>query len=221
MAKTKPIQPVEYTEEELLKMKKVDAIEGLNEKQQRFCEAYVYSHNIRTAMLKAGYKTGETISGYSLAKRPSVKRYIQWLKARLLRDAMISGRELIEEWVRIAFADMTDFVDVYPSSVKLKPSDTIDGQLVKAIKVGRDGVSIELYDKLKAMDSLAKYTQDMPKEFRQVLDDRRLTLLEEEFQLKKRIYDLESQEGENDGFLEAIAQSAKVVWENEIEQESI
>ena len=52
----------EYTSDELLKMKKSEAIEGLNESQQRFCEAFVGSYNIKSALLKAGYDA-ELVAG--------------------------------------------------------------------------------------------------------------------------------------------------------------
>lgn len=126
---------------------------------------------------------------------------------------MVTGTDIIEQWVKIAFADMSDFVDIFPNYIKLKPNDQIDGQLIKSIKSGRDGVSIELHDKLKALDNLAKYTADMPKDYKQILEERKVELLEQEFELKKRLYDDESNEQEDDGFIEALKKSAESVWE--------
>ena len=40
-----PIEYSTYTEEELLAMKKSEAIAGLTEQQQRFCECYIEGHN--------------------------------------------------------------------------------------------------------------------------------------------------------------------------------
>ena len=65
------------------------------------------------------------------------------------------------------------------------------------------------------MDSLAKYTEDMPKDYKQVLDERRQQLLEQEYELKKKMYDLENHEGENDGFLEALKATAQQVWSDD------
>lgn len=50
-----PIDYNAYTEDELLSMKKREAIEGLTEQQQRFCEYYIEGHNKRLALIKAGY----------------------------------------------------------------------------------------------------------------------------------------------------------------------
>lgn len=204
----------EYSTEELLEMPRDEAVGKLTEMQQRFCEAYVSSHNIKMALIKAGYKE-DTVLGYMIRKKPAAKRYIQWLKARIVNEAIISGAEIIEQWLKIAFADMTDFVDIHKYSISLKPADQIDGQLIKTIKSGKDGVSVELYDKLKALDSLAKYTEDMPKDYRQIIEEKKLELMQQEFELKKKVYDMDSVEKEDDGFIEALSKSAKVIWEDE------
>ena len=97
--------------------------------------------------------------------------------------------------------------------VRLRPSELVDGQLVKSIKSGRDGVSIELYDKMKSLDFLAKYCQDMPKDWKQKLEERRMELQEQEFELKKSMANVNAGAEEKDGFIEAIENAAKVVWE--------
>ena len=206
-----------YTTEELLEMSHEDAIEGLTEKQIKFCEVYVLNYNISIALRKAGYESETSGAAYRIRQKPGCKRYIQWLKARMLHDTLINGEDIINQWVKIAFADMTDFVDINKFGITLKPVREMDGQLVKSIKSGRDGVSIELYDKLKALDSLAKYTEDMPKDYKQKIEERKMELMEQEYELKKSIYDMENKIEKDDGFVEALKQSAKIVWEqNEI-----
>lgn len=202
-----------YTTEELLNMSHEDAVEGLTEKQIKFCEVYVLNYNISIALRKAGYESETSGAAYRIRQKPGCKRYIQWLKARMLHDTLVTGADIINQWIKIAFADMTDFVDVNKFGITLKPVREMDGQLVKSIKSGRDGISIELYDKLKALDSLAKYTDDMPKDYKQRIEERKLELLEQEFELKKSIYDMENKAEEDDGFVEALKESAKVVWE--------
>lgn len=101
-----------------------------------------------------------------------------------------------------------------PTYIKLKPADEIDGQLVKSIKSGRDGISIELHDKMKALDNLAKYLDDMPQDWKQRIEERKLELMEQEFELKKKLTEIENPTNEDDGFIEAIKQSAKIIWED-------
>lgn len=207
-----------YTESELLEMSKKEAIAGLNEKQQRFCEYYLHSYNLKTALMKAGYS--ETVSnayGYTLRRNENVQRYILWLKARVLQNTFLSAADILEQHMRIAFADITDFVDILPNKIKLKPSEQIDGQLVKQVKYSmRDGVSIELYDKLRSLDFLAKYCEDMPKEWKQKIEERRIELQEQEYELKKKLADLSEGAKPDDKFMEAIKEASNKVWKDEI-----
>lgn len=206
---------VEYTEEELLNMSHKQATKGLVEKRQRFCEYYVGSHNAKTAAIKAGYDP-ETAGRMAvlIKSNEQVRIYIAWLKVRILNKCMLKGEELIDMWTRVAFADMTDFVDIFPHSIRLKPSEQIDGQLVKSIKSGRDGVSIELYDKMKALDCLQKYADCMPKDYKQKLEERKLEIMEEELILKKQLAGTLGDDEKDDGFIEAIAKAANnVQWE--------
>ena len=210
-----PIQ-CDYTEEELLKMSKTKATINLTEKQIKFCEFYIEGHNRKTALIKAGYSPSSYDINYSyrLLKKTEVKTYICWLKVRVMQEVMINAIDVIDEWIRIAFSDMTDFVNIKPHSISLKPAEEVDGQLIKAIKSGRDGISIELHDKMKALDNLAKYMEDMPKEWKQKLEERKTQLLEQEFEFKKQMAELDSDsEKQDDGFMEAIKNSAKSIWE--------
>lgn len=207
----------EYSEEELLAMPKAKAQAGLTEKQVRFCEIYVEGHNKKMAALKAGYRSTFITSSavVQLLRNEKVCRYINWLKARILKEHFINAADVLDEWIRIAFSDITDFVEINPHSIKLKKNEEIDGQLVKSIKSGREGVSIELHDKMKALDNLAKYIQDMPSDFKQRLEERKLELMEQEFEFKKKVYEQTMPAFEDDGFIEAIKESAQSVWESD------
>lgn len=213
------VDDLDYTEEQLLKMKKAEAIQGLSEKAQKFCEFYVEGHNRKIALNKAGFSESVTNFGgtyaYKLLRDPRIKRYIMWLKARILNANMVRAVDIVDEWVRIAFSDISDFVNIRPNSISLKPATEIDGQLIKTIRSNRDGVTIELHDKMKALDSLAKYCSDMPSDWKQRLEERKMELMEKEFELKKKQLELDNPQDEQDGFLEAIKQSANIIWEEE------
>lgn len=207
-----------YTDEELIRMKRKEAISGLSENVQRFCEFYVEGHNKKIALKKAGFsQKGIDANGgnyaYKILRDKDAVRYIMWLKVRIMNEMMVNAADLIDHWVRIAFSDMTDFVDIYPHSIKLKPANDVDGQLIKSIKSGRDGVSIELHDKMKALDCLARYCDDMPKDWKQKLEERKMELLEQEFDLKKRQAEFDNPEPEDDEFIKALKESAETIWE--------
>lgn len=206
----------QYTEEELLRMPKSEAIEGLKEKQIAFCQYFVTGHNIKQAAIKAGYSIDTARSHASnIRRKPECRRYIAWLKVRATRNTLINASELLEKYVRIAFSDITDFVDIFPNRIQLKPSDQIDGQLVKSIKSGRDGISIELHDKMKALDFLSRYVEDMPKDWKQMIEERKLELMEKEFEFKKEQNSIQQEQHNDDGFIEAIKKSTNIIWEEE------
>ena len=69
-----PIDYDIYTEAELLEMTKKEATEGLTELQQRFCEEYVRSYNIRMAAIKAGYPESKQYIGMALRRRPECQK---------------------------------------------------------------------------------------------------------------------------------------------------
>ena len=54
----------------------------------------------------------------------------------------------------------------------------------------------------------------MPKDYKQIIEERKADLMQNEFELKKKMYDLDSKENEDDGFLEALSKTAESVWED-------
>ena len=72
---------------------------------------------------------------------------------------------------------------------------------------------------MRALDNLAKYTADMPVDWKQRLEERRMQLMEQEFELKKSIYDMENKQDEEDGFIEAIKNASSYIWDNTTNEE--
>ena len=53
----------------------------------------------------------------------------------------------------------------------------------------------------------------MPKDWKQKIEEKRLELQEQEFELKKKTFDFSGDEVPDDGLIQAIKDAAKVVWE--------
>lgn len=70
----------------------------------------------------------------------------------------ISIRDLIQQQIDIARADINDYVDISNGIVGIR--NDIDGTIVKEIKNTKDGISIKLYDKQKAIDFLKNNISD-------------------------------------------------------------
>ncbi len=78
---------------------------------------------------------------------------------------MLSNEDIVEQYMKIAFADITDFADFGTDKVKgnkynfvhFKDSSLVDGSLINEISVGKNGSTIKLADKMKALEWLSRY----------------------------------------------------------------
>ena len=205
---------MDETEEELLQMSRDEVTEGMNDKETLFCEYYIRSYNIKTAAIKAGYKLSSShMAAYKVRRKPLVNRYIAWLKLRVSQRCQLSAMDLVEKYMRIAFSDITDFVKIENNRIKLMNGDDIDGQLVRQVKQGKDGVTVELWDKLQALDKLERYFDCMPKDWKQKIEERKVELLEKRLELERAKAGLGDEVCEDDGFIEALKSSAQEIWE--------
>ena len=55
----------------------------------------------------------------------------------------------------------------------------------------------------------------MPSDWKQRIEERKMQLMEQEFELKKKTSELDNPDKEDDGFIEAIKASAESVWTDE------
>lgn len=146
--------------------------DNLTDQQKMFCLNYLKYFNATKAYQQAfqcDYSTANS-HGYRLLSRAVIKEELRRLKEEMHRESMFDAKDLLEEYLKQAFADITDFVEFGTenvlfddfeerpvSFVRLKSDKEVDGTLVQEIKKGRDGISIKLYDKHKAMSELMKY----------------------------------------------------------------
>jgi len=136
-------------------------------KQERFCNEYLIDLNVEKAAVRAGYSPGcAAHHSYLLMRNPRILARIEQLsEARRVR-MQLSQDEVVRELMKIAFADITDYANVETDSggnsqaVTLKntaelPIDKTGA--VAGIKQGAKGIEIKLYDKLKALELLARH----------------------------------------------------------------
>ncbi len=156
----------------------------LTEQQKLFCLFYLQHFNATKAYQQAyqcDYKTANS-NAYLLMVNHGIKEEIRRLKAELQQDIFVDVKDLIAEYIKQFSADITDIVEVnlteyevndkHGNPVKTKEgervigrlndvyvrsSEDFDGSLVKKISQGKDGISVEMYDKHKAMSELMKY----------------------------------------------------------------
>lgn len=206
---------VDVPEEELFNMTRQEASLNLNDKQIKFCEEYAKSFNIKLAAIKAGYsKKSAHTAAWKVRQNPDCNRYIAWLKLRISQQCHIHAVDIIDHYARIAFSDITDVCEVKDGKITIQDTDMIDGQIVKSIKKGRDGISVEMYDKFQALAKLERFFDVMPKDWRQTLEERKVKILEERLELDKKRMGSDDQV-EDDGFLEALREQATIIWEDD------
>ncbi|UYG93198.1 terminase small subunit [Cytobacillus firmus] len=179
------------TKKDATKKQKVATLEPvietdeLNDKQKMFCLYYIKYFNATKAYQKAygvDRNTAESIA-YRLMGNDGVRREIERLKQERFNGVLLDAQAVLQKYIDIAFADITDFVEfgqekrpeldhnlepmidengdevTYSISyVHLKNHDEVDGTLITEVKKGKDGVSVKLADKMKALEFLSKYT---------------------------------------------------------------
>ena len=148
----------------------------LTDKQRLFCLQYVRCFNATKAYQKAygcGYDVANA-EGYKLLVNPCIIQEIQLLKQNRLNREMLDEHDIFQKYMDIAFADITDYVTfgtrevqytdkagnqrtVQVPFVDLKESSGVDGTLVSEVKQGKEGASIKLADRLRALDWLASH----------------------------------------------------------------
>ena len=175
------------------------------------------------------YETAMT-NGPALLKKTQVKDEVHRLKQCRLNREMLDEHDIFQKYMDIAFADITDFVEfgqqevpvmaLYgpvmiqdPETGEKKPmtktvnavyfrdSKEVDGTLISEVKQGREGASIKLADRMKALQWLAEHMDLATEEQRT-----RIEVMRAKAQLDA------TPETADDGFLEALNGSAAEDW---------
>ena len=194
----------------------------LTDQQQLFCLYQSRMFNYTKAYMKAypgcTYASAAVL-GSRLMKNPVIRKEIEQLKQNHMNRELLKQEDIFQKYMDIAFADMNDFMsfgqeeietDYGPrmvNSVRLKESDQADGTLITEVKQGRDGVSVKLADRMKAIDWLADHMDIATAEQKAKI---------EQIRAKTAIMSGTSEEEtEDDGFIEALKGEVADVWEEE------
>lgn len=149
----------------------------LTDKQRLFCLYYIKSFNATKAYQKAygvDYATAASIA-YRLMEKDGIVEEIKRLKQSKLNQVMLSPEDIFQKYMDIAFSDVTDYlmfgrkeivvntdedgneITAEVNYVDFKDSSLVDGTLISEVKQGKDGVSIKLADRMKALQWLAEH----------------------------------------------------------------
>lgn len=167
-------------------------------------------------------------------KEEAVQKEIARLRQELYTEALLDPHDIIQKYIDIAFADINDYVEYgreevtvmgmfgpvtikdeitgenielkkEQNIVKLKESAYVDGSIISEIKEGKNGVSIKLADRMKALEFLSKHIGMLTPE-----QQAKLNLMKA--QTSKVTGNEETEEIEDDGFMAALNSTAKEDW---------
>lgn len=207
----------------------------LNDRQQMFCYYYLKNLNPKIAAISAGYSPDSAhVTGYKLLANPVIAAEVRKLKAQMRQDIFIDAMDVLNKYIQIAFADITDFawfgkkeVDVMGAFgpirdeetneilrkeinfVDFKDSQYVDGSLITEVKQGKEGIVVKLADKMEALKFLTKHFDMIPDHFKRRLEEEKLKI-----QYDKLHGTEGKEEYEDDGFNAALDSVAKGVWSN-------
>lgn len=210
----------------------------LTDKQRLFCVIYAKCMNATKSYLKVYGCSYETamVNGCNLLRNTKIKEQIDLLLGAECNKEFLK-RSVLQKYIDIALADITDFLEFGQEEVpvmgpfgpiidkktkkeitkvinvvRFKESSEVDGTLLSEVKQGKDGASIKLLDKMKAIEFLAKYSGLLDTVTKEKLEIEKQKL--EIAKIKSGAYE-EEEEVEDDGFIAALGSKVAEVWANE------
>lgn len=128
----------------------------------RFVEEYLIDLNATQAAIRAGYAPDYADRyGPSLLGKSSVKRAIE--KAKRLRSIRTGAKadEVIREFLRLAYSDLSDYISWGPKGVKLVSSKKLTADQTAAVQEltikAYGEIKIKLHPKIPALSKLAEH----------------------------------------------------------------
>lgn len=184
--------------------------------------------------------TTAAVNGPRMLGNARVKKEILQLKQERLNREFLSEPDIFQKYMDIAFADVTDYLEfgteevpvmaIYGpvktkdpetgeekpltkivNTVRFKDSSEVDGTILAEVKQGRDGASIKLSDRMKALQWLSDHMNIATEEQKARI---------EQIRTQTEVAKLKTQTGDNDeleddGFLEALKGTAAEDWKDE------
>lgn len=148
------------------------------------------------------------VNGPAMLVNTGIRTEIKRLKEIKNESLLLGVEDLVEKQMKIAFADLSDYVEwgretvpvmaMYGpvqttdpdtgekvpltkevNTVRFKDSSQVDGSLLSEVKVGRDGASVKLADREKALKWLSDYFLANPLDRHKIEFDKKRFELEE------------------------------------------
>ncbi|PEQ09120.1 terminase small subunit [Bacillus toyonensis] len=162
-----------------------------------------YFNGTQAALKAGYSKDGAHVQASRLLRRERVSSYIKELKGELVENVFVEAMDVLKEYIKIAFADITNYITFGQKEIEvevgenttfdkegneitetitearlvnyvdLQDHNMVDGSIITEVKQGRDGISIKLADKMKALDKLSQYFDLVPDNFKRQIEEER------------------------------------------------
>ena len=156
----------------------------LTARQQLFCLLYAKNCNATKSYMKAYECSYESAlaAGPRLLGNVRIKEEIKRLKKERFENQLFDEHDIFQWYLDVATACITDFVTFGQKEIQamgafgpimdkktgepvmkvvnyvdFRESNQVDGRVIKKVKMGKDGASLELYDAMQAMQWLSEH----------------------------------------------------------------
>jgi phage terminase small subunit len=188
--------------------------EELTDKEQLFCYHHVRCFNATQAALLSGYTTNKSsasVQGSRLLATERVSKEVARLKKLLTQEIFIEAADILQKYVNIAFADIGDYVTFGQKEVPvmgmfgpvtdpetgetmtrmvnyvdLNEHSKVDTSVIAEVKQGREGVSVKLHDKMKALEKLEIYFDLLPDKFQRKLAEAKIDIERQKLEIMRK-----------------------------------
>lgn len=136
----------------------------MTKNQKIFADEYLIDLNATRAYKVAYPKVRKdevaAVNGSKLLRITKVAKYISERMEERQKRTEVTQDMVVKELASIAFAKATDYVTIKSGTVKIKDTDQLTDNQIRAIagiKEGTNGVEIKMNDKEKALELLGRH----------------------------------------------------------------
>ena len=184
----KTVEQEERQEEKREALKALVKVDWMQEKQRLFCLYYLQTHNATSSYQRAYgcTRAAAAASASRLLNDAKIRACIQQLKDERDAGILLRATDVVELYMRIAFADISEFVSVNQGIYTVNDLSEVDTQLIESVKPTKDGsVIVQLNDRMKALQWLSDYFELNPRDGHKVEYQRKMAELRERELLSK------------------------------------
>lgn len=146
-------------------------VDDLNLEERLFVRSYIIDRNPVSAMRRLGHGHDDAKKLKAIAQRylakPAVKDAVDYLAGRMMEKLDVTAERVQRQLAAAAFFDPREVMEFDKFGVRLLNSrfwTAEQAAAIKKIKMGTNGIEIEMYDRLKATELLAKQLGSLPED---------------------------------------------------------